>query len=213
MRTIIFPVLALIVVSLAPSACSDLPATRVAHYDLHEAPPASESAEKSMDKVASKAFPVGSITISSASWLAGTDMHYRLLYADPQRRFRYGEAQWIAPPAELLEHLLVRDFAAAPRSKSVASCRLILALDEMEQRFESPQRSHVQLDVRVSLVMERGDAVLARTLFAPRQSAEPADARGGAAAAGQAARRLQGELLDWLEQLPSNIGERCARQG
>lgn len=137
---------------------------------------------------------LGSVEVTAPSWLAGTALQYRLLYADPLRRQAYNESRWAAPPAELLERALNRQPGAT------AGCRLRIELDELAQVFDAPAASRVLLDARAALATPRGDAVLARKAFSILRPAQGADARGGVEAAAGAAQELAGELGAWLAQ-------------
>ena len=50
--------------------------------------------------------PLAGVDVQSASWLAGSDMQYRLAFAEPLQRRSYVESRWVAPPGELLEGVL-----------------------------------------------------------------------------------------------------------
>jgi cholesterol transport system auxiliary component len=115
-----------------------------------------------------------------------------------------------APPAELLENVLKRRHAAAEANGP--GCRLQLVLDEFEQRFDDPQSSQVVLEARGVLLPARGSDMLARRVFRVVKPARTADARGGAAAAREAAMALADELAAWSNELASAkaaVAERC----
>ena len=149
------------------------------------------------------AMPLRGVAVVAPSWLAGSTLAYRLLYADPQRRHAYGESRWAAPPAELIERALNRQVGPAP----AGGCRLRLDLDELAQVFDSPQASRALLDARASLVAPNRDGVLAQRAFSLAQPAPSADARGGVAATAAAVRALGAELNAWLESLASHAPE------
>lgn len=156
--------------------------------------------------------PLAAIEVQTASWLAGTAMHFRLAYAEPLRRQSYGESRWAAPPAELLEVFLKRRLALAPSGSSGAGCRLELVLDELEQRFDGPQQSRLVLEARAVLTPLRGSEILSRRVFLIAQQAATADAGAGAAAARQSVQALAADLGNWLGQLAREkpaIVERC----
>lgn len=136
------------------------------------------------------------IDVAAPSWLGGGAMHYRLLYADGQRRMAYAESRWAAPPAQLLERALKRQPAAGE-----GGCRLRIELDELAQVFDAPQSSRMVLEARAALLLPRGDAVVARKAFALQEPAG-ADAKSGAAAAAAAARAFGGALGVWLAAVP-----------
>lgn len=154
--------------------------------------------------------PLRGVGVFAPSWLAGTAMHYRLLYADGLRREAYVESRWAAPPGELIERALSRQTPAQG-----GGCRLRLDLDELAQVFDAPQASRVVLEARASLVAPRRDAVLVRQAFAVAAPAAGADARGGAAAAAAAVRTLGGELGAWLARVAGEnptLAERCRQE-
>ena len=140
--------------------------------------------------------PLRGVEVQAPSWLGGTAIQYRLLFAAAMKRESYSESRWAAPPAELIERSLNRQVTAAGNG-----CRLRLDLDELSQVFDTLQASRSVLDVRASLVTPNRDAVLARKAFSLMQAAPSADARGGAAAAAADVQALGGELGKWLEQL------------
>jgi cholesterol transport system auxiliary component len=75
---------------------------------------------------------------------------------------------------------------------------LRLALDELEQRFDTPQSSKVILEVRASLLPPQGDTPLAKRAFEIKKSAPTADARGSVVATRAAAQALADDLAAWL---------------
>lgn len=177
------------------AGCAGTPKPRSARYDL--GPTA----------VSTVRLPVATVETSAAIWLSGIDMQYRLLYAEPQRRYAYAEAQWAAPPAELLGQALRR------QADGTGSCRLRVMLDDLEQDFEAPERSTVRLDVRARLLPARGEAALAQQAFAVRETvtaiAGNPGAVAGAAATTRAIERLTQEIDAWLKALPNATLQRC----
>jgi cholesterol transport system auxiliary component len=156
--------------------------------------------------------PIAEVDVQAASWLAGPAMYYRLAYADPLRRKVYAESRWAAPPAELLEGFLKRRIVFAQTEFSGAGCRLQLVIDEMEQRFDDPQKSHVVLEVRAQLTPRRAGDILARRVFLIQKSAALPVARGGVAAAREAVQALTEDLGSWMSEIaretPAMV-ERC----
>ncbi len=151
--------------------------------------------------------PPAAIEVQASSWLSATAMHYRLAYADPLRRQGYIESRWAAPPAELLESLLKRRQGRAEAGGP--ACRLQVVLDEFEQRFDAPQSSQMALEARAILLPARGGDMLARRSFQIQKPSPTADARGGAAAAREAALALADELAAWANGLDSTVLARC----
>lgn len=154
------------------------------------------------------ALPLQRVEVAAPSWLATSAIHYRLLYAEPERRLAYTESRWAAPPAELVERALNRQPAA-----HAGGCRLRIDIDEWVQVFDDPQRSRVVLELRAALLPARGDGALARKAFAAVQAAPSADARGGVKAGADAVRVAAGDIGAWLAQtaraMPA-LAQRCA---
>jgi cholesterol transport system auxiliary component len=156
--------------------------------------------------------PIASVDVRAASWLSGNAMHYRLAYAEPQRRQSYVESRWAAPPAELLESFLKRRIVVGQADFTGTGCRLQLVLDEFEQRFDDAQKSGAVLEARVVLSPLRGDAMLSKKTFMIRRPAASADARGGVVAARDAAQALAEEIGKWLGDLSQErpaVVEQC----
>lgn len=135
---------------------------------------------------------LAAVEVAAPSWLAGSNMQYRLLYAEPTRRFDYAESRWAAPPAELLRQALERRFAA----DGAGRCRLHVEIDEWVQVFDSAQSSRLVLAGRAVLL--GSPEVLARRSFSLSTAAPSADARGGVGASTAAVNALGDELAAWL---------------
>ncbi len=156
--------------------------------------------------------PITEVDVQAASWLSGQAMYFRLAYADSLRRQSYAESRWAAPPAELLEGLLKRRIVFGQAEFSGAGCRLQLVIDELEQRFDDPQKSHVVLEVRAQLAPRRTADILARRALLIRRPAALPAARGGVAAAREAAQALAEDLGAWMNEIARDtpaIAERC----
>jgi cholesterol transport system auxiliary component len=141
------------------------------------------------------------VDVRAAAWLDSPAQLYRLSYADALRRHSFAENRWMAPPGELLERLLQRRILSGQPDGVGQGCRLVLWLDELEQRFDAPQSSQVVLEVRASLLPPRGDATVAKHNFHVVKTAPTADARGGVKATRAAADALAGDLAQWLGEL------------
>lgn len=144
---------------------------------------------------------VARVEVRVAAWLDSTAQFYRLSYADPLRRHSYAENRWVAPPGELLERWLQRRILAERPEGAAPGCRLVLWLDELEQRFETPRTSQVVLAVRASLQPGRGETVFAAHAFQIVQPAPTPDVRGGVQATRTAAAALAQQLAGWLGDL------------
>ena len=186
-----------LVAALAVAACGGaVPKAEPASYDLGAVAVAWHSGSHG----------VRGVGVFAPSWLGGTAIAYRLLYADPLRRQVYAHSRWAAPPAALIERLLNRQTAAG------GACRLRLDVDDLAQVFDTPQTSRTLLDVRAALVAPDRDTVLARKAFSLAEPAPTADARGGVAATAAAVTALGGALDAWLAQLAREhpaIAQRC----
>lgn len=145
--------------------------------------------------------PIATVAVRANSWLDAPAQRYRLAYADSLQRHVYANSRWAAPPAELLERFLQRRIVFGQPDFTGPGCRLQLMLDEIEQRFDTPQSSQVVLEVRASLLSLRGDASLSRRAFLIQKAAPTADAQGGVAATREAAQALADELAQWLNEL------------
>lgn len=156
--------------------------------------------------------PITAVEVQASSWLSGPAMHFRLAYAEPLRRQAYAESRWSAPPAELLERFLKRRIVFGQPDFSGTGCRLQLALEELEQRFDEPQKSQTVLEVRALLTPLRGAEIISKRVFLIRKPAATATAGGGVAATRDAAQALAEDLGTWMEELvreKPTIAERC----
>jgi cholesterol transport system auxiliary component len=143
-------------------------------------------------------FPIAAVEVQASSWLATPAQLYRLSYADNLRRLAYATSRWAAPPAELLERFLQRRIVFGQPDFTGRGCRLQLKLDEIEQRFDSPQSSKIVLEVRASLLPRHGEALLAKRAFLVEKDAPTPDVQGGVAATREAVQALADELAQWL---------------
>ena len=146
----------------------------------------------------SPGFPVAAVSVQASSWLNSQAQLYRLAYADDLRRHSYAESRWAAPPAELIERLLQQHIVYGQMDHAGRGCRLQLVLDELEQRFDTPDTSKSVLEVRASLLPPHGDAIVSRRDFRIEEPAMSADARGGVRAARIAVQTLAHNLSQWL---------------
>jgi cholesterol transport system auxiliary component len=155
---------------------------------------------------------VGSVEVRAPSWLESPALQYRLLYRDDHRRRSYADARLIAPPHELVEHVLRRRLVAA--GTPLSGCRLRVGLDEFMQVFDGPADSRAVLEARIQL-LGGGVRPLAERVIAISRPAPAPDAQGGVAALSAAVDQLALILADWLAGLDRgqgaglNIDERC----
>ena len=124
--------------------------------------------------------------VDANSRLDGTQLLYRLGYADSNELRPYGQSRWSQPPAQLLRQRLrealsagrtvlgPEESATIARSEGRLPDALRVTLEEFSQYFESPERS-------VGLV--RVSATLTRSQPARRPGAGPAQLHGPQAGA------------------------------
>jgi len=152
--------------------------------------------------------------IDANSRLDGTQLLYRLGYADSNELRPYGQSRWSQPPAQLLRQRLrealsaghtvlgPEESATIARTEGRLPDTLRVTLDEFSQYFESPQQS-VGL-VRVSATLSRnqpgGDKVLAQRTFTARKPAPTQDGPGGVKALAAASDAVVAELVAWIDQ-------------
>jgi len=149
----------------------------------------------------SPGFPIATVEVKAGAALNSPAQLYRLAYADNLRRRAYTESRWAALPAELMERALQRRIVFGQADFSGPGCRLQLMLDELEQRFDSPQTSKAVLEVRAVLLPQQGAALLAKRAFLIEQPAPSADARGGVVATRAALQALADALAHWLGEV------------
>lgn len=137
---------------------------------------------------------LASVDVAAPSWLAGSGIHYRLVWLDARQRNEYVESRWAAPPGDMLARALAGRLAGSER------CRLRFELDEFIQTFDSATVSRWQLSGRGTLMA--GNTVLARGPFAVSAPAPSPDAKGGVAAAAAAVAELADRLNEWIARTP-----------
>lgn len=152
-----------------------------------------------VDRAADATPPLARVEVRAARWLETAAQQYRLVYREPQTRFAYAAHRWVAAPGELLENWLERSFRAG-----AGNCRLVVWLDELEQRFATPQSSQVAIAVRVALLPARSEAPLGAQTFRIVETAPTPDAFGGAVATRSAAAALVAALNRWFDALARN---------
>ncbi len=157
--------------------------------------------------------------ISAPVWLQGTDLLYRLAYRHEDRIASYGLADWVAPPAQLLQPMILGGLAGGaawavvvgPDSPARTDFGLSIRLDDFSQVFTGPQQSLGVLDATATFVDHRDDRVVAQKRFLLRIAAPSADAAGGAAALNRASRQFVARLRQWLGQVISQGRSETAR--
>ncbi|MFN3884728.1 MAG: hypothetical protein ACK4Q4_08225 [Rhodocyclaceae bacterium] len=151
-----------------------------------------------------RAIVIREVEVRAAPWLDTPAQFYRRVDAAPLQRQRYAASRWVAPPGELLERWLSRlILPEQPAGEVAEGCRLVLWLDELEQRFTTPRSSEVVLLTRTALL--RGKRILAQEAQRIVRPAPTPDSAGGVEATRAAVQALAEALAEWL-------GERRQRQ-
>lgn len=140
------------------------------------------------------------------TWLAGTDMYYRLSYRDDGRLAPYGYSDWAAPPATLLEPQVQHVLAAGggwravlgPHNPAKADVSLHVRIDDFSQAFASANQSAGVIDATATIMDNSDSNVIAQKHFHIEVPASSADAQGGAKALSQASRKFAQQLQRWL---------------
>ena len=200
--------------ALLLAGCGALPdkPARAALYDF--GPGSTAPAPTPAAAGAPRALPMIALAeVDANSRLDGTQLLYRLGYADSNELRPYGQSRWSQPPAQLLRQRLREALSAGhtvlgpEESASIARTEgrlpdtLRVTLDEFSQYFEAPDRS-VGL-VRVSATLTRsqpgGDKVLAQRSFTARKPAPTQDGPGGVKALAASSDAVVAELVAWVD--------------
>ncbi|WP_225785372.1 ABC-type transport auxiliary lipoprotein family protein [Xenophilus sp. Marseille-Q4582] len=151
--------------------------------------------------------------IEATGRLDGTQLLYRLGYADPQVLHAYGQARWSQAPGQLLRQRL-RESLSAQRAvlgpdEAASIARqdgrvpdvLRISLDEFSHYFQAPQQSTGLVRLRATLLRNgpAGDRVLAQRSFTVQRPAPTADAPGGVKALTAATDAAVAEIMQWIE--------------
>lgn len=205
--------------TLALGACSSLPQTPSAKatYDLGPLPinqpislpislpitqPVNQPKTEAAATQASAAHPtqLRLLATTAPQALGGTDMGYRLVYAQPLQPRTYTLARWSMPPAQLvhqqLQAALLADGWQLSADHSPQMPVLQVELDVFEQVFDAADRSQGRVQWRVSL--RQGQATLAQTRIVAQAPAPTPDAAGGAQALATATEAANAQLRAWL---------------
>lgn len=198
--------------ALLLAGCGALPdkPQRATLYDFGPGPMAAQQASSTPTAQTMIALP----EIEASPRLDGTQILYRLGYADANELKPYGQSRWSLSPAQLLRQRL-RDTLAERRtvlgpeeSATIARAEgrvpdtLRLSLDEFSHYFDSPGASVGLVRLRVTLVRggTGGDRVLGQKLITVRRPAPSADAPGGVKALAAASDAAIAEIVQWVDQ-------------
>lgn len=138
-------------------------------------------------------------TVTSPAWLDGSEIYYRLAYADATRVRAYADNRWLAPPAALLQARLQAVFGdiAPGAAGSSGAYRLSVRLLDLEQVFAGPQAASTRLRAVAELQDAASGAMLAQHVFSLRQAGAP-DVGGAVQGASAAAEVLIADLVQWV---------------
>ena len=153
--------------------------------------------------------------VEASARLEGTQILYRLSYADANELRPYGQSRWSVAPNQLVYQRL-RDALALRRTvlnreESATLARtagrvprtLRVSLDEFSHYFESPTQSAGLVRLRATLIQSAagGDSVLAQRSFMVQRPAPSTDAPGGVKALVAASDAVIAELVTWVDQV------------
>jgi cholesterol transport system auxiliary component len=154
--------------------------------------------------------------IESNTRLDGTQILYRLGYADANELRPYGQSRWSLPPAQLLRQRLrdalserrtvlgPEESATIARAEGKVPDTLRISLDEFSHYFDSASSSAGLVRLRATLIRGTtgGDRVLGQRSFTVRRPAPSADAPGGVRALAAATDAAVAEVVQWVDQQP-----------
>lgn len=195
--------------ALMLSGCMSTTQTRRVHHYALGAPVAASADHQQMAPARRGVLKIPRISVPP--WLAGTAMYYRLDYRGDGQLSAYGQSDWAAPPATLLEPLVQAALAAGgrwravvgPHSSATADASLQLRLQDFSQIFASPEQSTGVIDATATLLDNADAGVIAQRHFHVAVPASGADAQGGAAALRTASHDLARQIAGWLKTVPA----------
>ena len=181
-------------VPLLLAACASPPPAASAVYDLGPLP-ASNAAATALA-------PLALAAVGARAALGGTEMIYRLAYANDQQLHPYANSRWSMAPPELFGQRLRARLAAtgtvaanaADTSRDLPLLRV--ELEDFSQDFSAPAASGAHVTVRATLFA--GRRPLAQHSVSRQAPAPSADAAGGARALAAASDLAIDDLLQWL---------------
>ncbi|WP_422088732.1 ABC-type transport auxiliary lipoprotein family protein [Variovorax sp.] len=201
--------------ALLAAGCGALPdkPARAALYDFGPGPAATTQAPASAPAQMRPTLALAEF--ESNSRLDGTQILYRLGYADANELRPYGQSRWSQPPAQLLRQRLrdtlserrtvlgPEESATISRSKGEVPDTLRISLDEFTHYFDSASASVGLVRLRATLIRgtPAGDRVLGQRLFTVRSPAPSADAPGGVKALISASDAAVADVVQWVDRL------------
>jgi cholesterol transport system auxiliary component len=140
--------------------------------------------------------------ITSPAWLNTAQMAYQL---ENNQISYFALNQWAAPPADLLQPVVVHAISSAGLYRAVTVApfsgdydqRVDIQLLEMQQRF-TPASSNYVMTLRVQLVEKSSQKILASRRFQLIVPSSQNNPQGGVAAANQAVKQWIPTLLNFI---------------
>jgi len=203
--------------ALLAAGCGALPdkPARATLYDFGPGPTTATATQAQASAPAQMRPTLALAEFESNSRLDGTQILYRLGYADANELRPYGQSRWSMPPAQLLRQRLrdtlserrtvlgPEESATISRSKGEVPDTLRISLDEFSHYFDSASASVGLVRLRATLIRgtPAGDRVLGQRLFTVRSPAPSADAPGGVKALVSASDAAVADVVQWVDQL------------
>ncbi|MDA8390595.1 MAG: ABC-type transport auxiliary lipoprotein family protein [Gammaproteobacteria bacterium] len=181
---------AIMACALALAGCGGLlprpPVDRVVRHDFGPTP-----------RYRAHGIPSTAVWVTSVPWLAGTGIHYRLLYQDPTAVHSYASNRWLAPPAELLAARVHARLGGMAQPATGTRLRLRVTILRFAQDFRSPHHAIAHMELEARLVRLSNGTVVARHIINIVVPCD-ADIQGAVAGLSQAARRAVGDLAAFV---------------
>ncbi|MGJ7526163.1 ABC-type transport auxiliary lipoprotein family protein [Variovorax sp. GB1P17] len=202
-------------IALLAAGCGALPdkPARAALYDF--GPGATAPVATAAPAAATQLPTLALAEFESNTRIDGTQILYRLGYADANELRPYGQSRWSQPPAQLLRQRLrdtlaqqrtvlgPEESATISRAKGEVPDTLRISLDEFSHYFDSASSSVGLVRLRATLIRGTagGDRVMGQRMFTVRRPAPSADAPGGVKALIAASDGAVAEVVQWVDQL------------
>ena len=207
---------ALACVAMALAGCGALP-EKPARSTLYDFGPGLVAPAAAAAPSAANSLPTLALAeVESSARLEGTQVLYRLGYADANELRPYGQARWSVTPTQLVQQRLrmalsanrtvlgTEESATLSRAQGNRPNTLRIALDEFTHYFASPTSSTGLVRLRATLVQGTagGDRIIAQRVFTAQRPAPSADAAGGVKALAAASDAAIAEIVAWVDAAP-----------
>ncbi len=205
--------LALACVATLLAGCGALP-EKPARSTLYDFGPGLGATTVAVSSTSTTALPTLALAeVESSARLEGTQVLYRLGYADANELRPYGQARWSVAPTQLVQQrlrgalaanrtvLATEESATLARTQGNRPNTLRVSLDEFTHYFSSPTTSTGLVRLRATLVQGTagGDRVIAQRTFTAQRPAPSADAAGGVKALAAASDAAIAEIVTWVD--------------